>query len=83
MDKTVDLAEDLSHHIQCKIKPTMALLRMTFNLSSESVMKFFFLFKCCKQETEKVPFLTDSKIHRESERSRIPKRIDGDQCQAL
>lgn len=43
MDKTVDLAEDLSHHVQCKIIPTVALLRMSLNLSSESVMKIFYL----------------------------------------
>lgn len=69
--KTVQLAEGLSHHVQWKPKPTVALLVMTFNLSSNSVKTFFF-FKCYKEREE--PFSTDSKVRWDSERDPGPPR---------
>lgn len=68
MGKAVQLVEGLSCHVQCKLTPTVALLGMNFNLSSNSVTKFVF-FKCYIRETHTHNLLsTDSKVHRDSER---------------
>lgn len=84
MANTVELVECHSHHVQCKLEPTVALLGMTFNLSSNNAAKFSFCFKCYKRETRTHKgrtFCNWQQGLRDLERSRTPKTTDGDECQ--